>query len=476
MKKALFIFAAIITCSVYSCKKNEIELLEQPIIQNIDDNLVKYTFTAVVNDKLTDADTKASVSRAGAFSWQQGDELVFYTKNGDPATAEITKVDGSVATITVTTDNPRSDFYSAIYPAEAASAKNKVSFNARGPIVVSAVDGGTLTFYHIGSLINVKFTNIPSATQSVVFAPKTTIGYDGTFDFSDRVPSLSFGGAINEIVVPASQDDENKDITICLPSVTLTDGFSVALNANADGAGRNLFKKSTAIERNLSTGRPVLLNMKKVAYEAPKMIYITTKSSTTTYDLTKAPLIYNGSNYASQINCDENTDIYLTDDYNEEFKFGHVNGGNYYSIYADATSQGVAYISSTLDGPWGWGDSNFSNEMYVMGPLVGDDSWESGSAMSYKNHIWTLTGINITSTDTQYTFKFKRYDDWWQNSSGTLNKSTMHGSAYKYGTMGDQLKKTFSQTGIYTLYANAVSGESNPIRFMFVRTGDLPSE
>lgn len=461
MKKALFIFAAIIACSVYSCKKNEIELLEQPIIQNIDDNLVKYTFTAVVNDKLTDADTKASVSRAGAFSWQEGDALVFYTKNGDPATAEITKVDGSVATITVTTDNPRSDFYSAIYPAEAASAKNKVSFNARGPIVVSAVDGGTLTFYHIGSLINVKFTNIPSATQSVVFAPKTTIGYDGTFDFSDRVPSLSFGGAINEIVVPASQDDENKDITICLPSVTLTGGFSVALNVNADGAGRNLYKKSTANTHNLYTNRPVLLNMKKLAYAAPSKYYVTTESTTHYWDRSSVRMLQtSGNTYEVYMNCDGNTNIYIFDEYNVGnetngyLNNGHVDGAGNYQITwnTSSSSGGPTYKNSTLNKPFG--DDNYpTDHMCLTGSFNG---WGTGNVFSYNGNMnWVLTDDLVISTTGTYEFKIRKtsgWDDQYQAGGNSgLGEYLLYGSLFK----GNGNATVKLETATYTVYLNA---------------------
>lgn len=457
MKKALFILVTIIACSVHSCKKNEIELQVQPAIQNTDEKLVKYTFTAVVDDKLTDADTKASVSRAGAFSWQEGDALVFYTKNGDPAPAEITKVDGSVATITVTTDNPRSDFYSAIYPAEAASAKNKVSFNARGPIVVSAVDGGTLTFYHIGSLINVKFTYIPSATQSVVFAPKNTIGYDGTFDFSDRVPSLSFGGAINEIVVPASQDDANKDITICLPSVTLKDGFSVALNANADGAGRNLFKKSTAIERNLSTGRPVLLNMKKLAYAAPSKYYVTTESTTHYWDKSSVRMLQtSGNTYEVYMNCDGNTNIYIFDEYNVGnetngyLNNGHVDGAGNYQITwnTSSSSGGPTYKNSTLDKPFGNNDYPIDN-MCISGDF---NNWGGGSKFSYNgNMCWSITDLAIPEANT-YAFKIRK-DDAWTFEAGVNQGlgSSLYGSLKgNAGNASISLEKA-----TYTVYLNA---------------------
>lgn len=454
MKKLFVISLALAT--LFSCSK------EIAINEESNNGDVKYmSFTAIIEDPNMDEATKATLGKDGVFAWAENDEVKFYKNDGS---SEIGKVQSDLTTINVADG----EYVSAVYPAAAGDGKYSVDFSNRGPIVVAKVASGSLKFYHIGSMMTINVAGIPTSCKLEVMPNGFSGSYNnGDYTFTGEVPALS-ASTPSLSLVDVTTDDADQNVTVAVANYNYSAGFTLGLKKD----GRYLYKKSTAKAFDIST-RATLLNMKAVTYVAPTMIYITTKSSTKTYDLTKAPLIYNGSNYASQINCDANTDIYLTDDYNEEFKYGHVNAGNYYSIYADATSQGVSYISSTLDGPWGWGESNFSNDMYVMGPLVGDNAWNSGTSMTYKNHIWTLSGIRITSTETQYEFKFKRYSDWWQNNSGTLNASTMYGSAYKYGTEGDQLKKTFSQTGIYTLYANAVSGDSAPIRFMFVRTGNL---
>ena len=154
MKKLIIIFAAAV-CALCACQKHEIELLDKPIIEKLDNGQVSYTFTAIIADEVSDAETKATIERDGSFTWAENDELKFYESNGTSANARITKVDGSTATISVTTENPRANFVSAIYPASAAVAKDQITFNKRGPIVVSAVNGGTLNFHHIGSLVKI---------------------------------------------------------------------------------------------------------------------------------------------------------------------------------------------------------------------------------------------------------------------------------------------------------------------------------
>lgn len=324
MKKYIIILAAA-SLALFACQKNEIELLDKPIVTELDGNKVSYTFTAVISDNVSELEedgTKATMSRGGEFNWVVNDELKFFKSNGDWAGAKVTAVSGSTATITVTTTADRSDFVSAIYPASAAieGQPYKVSFNARGPIVVSAVNGGTLAFYHIGSLVNLKFTDIPAGTASLVFTPESAFGYDGTFSFTDRVPSLTATGTTSKIVVPASTTDEGQDITICVPSVNLS-GFSAALNNNASGNGRNLFKKSTATAHDLATNRPVLMNMKKVAYVAPTKLFFATSSTAGHWDVSDVIPIQTGANtYTLNLNTSPTAKYYFYDEYNKDNK------------------------------------------------------------------------------------------------------------------------------------------------------------
>ena len=424
MKKIIIIFAAAL-CALAACQKNEIELLDKPIIEKLDNGQVSYTFTAIIADEVSDAETKATIERNGSFTWAENDELMFYESSGTAATARVTKIDGSTATISVTTDNPRANFVSAIYPASAALAKDQISFNKRGPIVVSAVNGGTLNFHHIGSLVKIKFTSIPTGTASLVFKPVTAFGYDGHFDFSERVPYLKDGGTTTEIVVPASTEDEGKDITICVPSVTLTGGFSASLNNAADGSGRNLFKKTTETSHNLETGAPVLLNMKSVAYAAPSKFYVKTTSGSGYWDSSDLRMIQTGANtYDLSLNCDGNTTYYIYDEYNTtQPTTGYITHGLAKASFATGTGaiQLQGYFNSS--GTWNTQNMSYEGSWYYVKNLTfshingsgeteilfkdgetywkGVDLWLNGSATCLTANDWNIWVKGIEA-DTEY--------------------------------------------------------------------------
>ena len=407
MRKNIIVLAATVV-ALCACQKNEIELLDKPIVKN-DGDKVTYTFTAVIADDVTDIETKATMARTGTYTWAVDDDLKFYKEDGTSAPAKVTAVDGSTATITVTTTDDRSSFVSAIYPASAAAAKDKITFNARGPIVVSAVNGGTLKFYHIGSVINLKFTGIPDGTQSLVFAPTSAFTYDGTFSFSDRKPVLtSSTGSTSKIVVPATRADEGKDISISVPSVVLN-GFSAALNNAADGAGRNLFKKSTAESHDLADKCPVLMNMKKVACEPATKYYIKTVSSPiNAVDINNYPLIQTGGEtFELWVNANINATYSIVDEYNLNNENGSVANGiimpttgsssdevylgaSFYGSDWDATKHkmtkvkdGLYYIhvdnvgtspsfKYIIDGGWyGYGDAYFGIALISSGGNLG---------------------------------------------------------------------------------------------------------
>ena len=428
MKKFIIILAAAV-CALAACQKNEIELLDKPIIEKLDNGLVSYTFTAVIADDVSDAETKATIERNGSFAWAKNDALKFYESDGTAADAEVTAVDGSTATITVTTTHDRANFVSAIYPASAAVAKDQISFNNRGPIVVSAVNGGTLDFHHIGSLVKIKFTSIPAGTASLVFKPASAFGYDGHFDFSERVPRLKAGGTTSEIVVSASTADEGKDITICVPNVTLTGGFSATLNNNAAGTGRNLFKKSTATAHNLSTGSPVLLNMKSVACTAPSVYYLKTVAKgdpgTNYWSKEGMPLIKNGTNtYSITVNADRMSNYYVYDEWNTDAPTTHC----------------IASGSTTSD--------TYSTNSFA---LVGEmNEW------------------NNTNTD----YPMNKVGNW---SFGVFDRSSLHDKEFKFTEYGSsdwtkswgQTSKSWFNSGTSSLTFTKNSGNDTNSGFWF---------
>ena len=456
MKKTIIILAAV-ACALCACQKHEIELLDKPIIEQIDGNTYTYTFSAVISDNVSEVEedgTKATVSRAGAFAWAVDDELKFFKSDNTSANAKITAVDGSTATITVYDVDSRADFVTAIYPASAAVAKNQISFNARGPIVVADIaDGGTLTFHHIGSLINLKFYEISALTEikSLVFEPATPFTYDGSFTFDgSHVPSLTPTGSTEKIVVPASSARNNEDITVVVPSVILS-GFSAALNDKADGTGRNLFKKSTVTAHDLAASRPVLMNMKRVAYAAPTKFYVTNVSPSHYWDRSNVRMIQSeASKYETWMNCDGDSDVYVYDEYNVGnhlsgyLNKGHVGDGNLYQIYYNTSTKegGPVYKGSTADKPF-YNASFPTDDFCVMGTF---DGWNTDHKFTYNGNLnWVYEGLEITSDNT-YGFGVRKAsaDQYWAGAN------TLTGL---YGNLkGTGEAKVTLQVGTYNVY------------------------
>lgn len=459
MKKYIIILAAAV-CALCACQKHEIELLDKPIIEQIDGNTYTYTFSAVISDNLSEVEedgTKATVSRAGAFAWAENDELKFFKSDGTSADAKITAVNpgGSTATITVYGVDSRADFVSAIYPASAAVENEpyKVNFNTRGPIVVADVTSGTLTFYHIGSLINLKFYEISGMDdiKSLVFEPTTPFNYDGSFIFnpSTHIPSLTPTGTTSKIVIPATKANNNEDITVVVPSVNLS-GFSAALNSKLDGSGRNLFKKSTATAHDLATSRPVLMNMKRVAYAAPSKFYVKTTSGSGYWDSSDLRMIQTGANtYDLSLNCDGNTTYYIYDEYNTSAPvIGHIATGLAKSSYPSGTST--------------W---------KLVGEKIDGINWPpaSGLSMSYEGN-WAFIK-NVEATATWPVIKFVVGDSWdTEDQYGSGISGTGEGNNIIIGKTGQIATKGKSAGNIYL--ENVEAGEDYDI-FLNTETGEV---
>lgn len=444
MKKYIIILAATV-CALCACQKHEIELLDKPIIEQIDGNTYTYTFSAVISDNVSEVEedgTKATVSRAGAFTWVEGDKLKFFPSEGEPAEAEVTDVSGSTATITVTTGSPRSNFVSAIYPADAALSKNQISFNARGPIVVADIaDGGTLTFHHIGSLINLKFYDIAGLTaiKSLVFEPASAFGYDGSFTFDgSHVPSLTATGTTSKIVVPASSADNNSDITVVVPSVSLS-GFSAALNDKADGTGRNLFKKSTATAHDLASSRPVLMNMKRVAYEAPSKLLFASVSTDGSWDVEDVVPIQTGANeYTLNLNTSPTANYYFYDEYNDNNKEnGSLAKGNNSNV-----------------------ENNFGSWKIIGDAVASDWTYSNGAQLKYfGQEYWSVLKNRTIASDKYFKIAYDGEGVVYAAPNDSYDVSLNVGEEYntwkKYSGGGKAFKITTAGTyDIYFRYNN----------------------
>ena len=147
MKKILIIAAAVLAFA--GCAKEAAQVERVTI-----DGKEYMTFKVVAHDDVVSADTKATLSRGGVFGWEDGDPIYFVAAGGTMATGSY---NASAGTITVESG----DWFCASTAPFDSDDKIKDFGLAKGPVVWAKVNGSTLHFYHIGSVINVKFDNIP---------------------------------------------------------------------------------------------------------------------------------------------------------------------------------------------------------------------------------------------------------------------------------------------------------------------------
>ena len=213
---------------------------------------VKYmTFDAVLEDDVTDLETKATLDRSGVFSWDSSETIYFIDADGTTATGTY---DASTQKVTV----EEGEWVTAS-SSPLSSAGKLVSLSGNGPVVVAKVNGPILKFHHIGSVVKVKFASIPLGC-TLSFISNSAKGGDGSFTFNgDGVPTLEKGS--NDVVISTaiSASDDPVDVTISVPNLNYTGGFTVQLSVG----GKAFYQKSTSKDFDLSE-RPTLLNMKQL--------------------------------------------------------------------------------------------------------------------------------------------------------------------------------------------------------------------
>lgn len=251
MKKILIIAAAVLAFA--GCAK-EASQVERVTI----DGKEYMTFKVVAKDDVISADTKATLTRTGVFGWSDAEPIYFVAAGGTTATGSY---NASAGTITVESG----DWIFASNAPFASDSKIKDFGMAKGPVVISKVEGSTLKFHHIGSVINVKFDTIPIDGYLEFWAEGGIKWAGGEFDFSGSTPEL-MGGGTDEMYIrwPITTADAGKDITISVPNENYTSGFGVGLS----GTSARYFQKITSKSFNLST-RPTLLNMQEVSVTLP---------------------------------------------------------------------------------------------------------------------------------------------------------------------------------------------------------------
>lgn len=455
MKKLSYILFIAASVLAAACSKevsyDETSSIETPSEIIVPEETVTYTFTV-------DANAKSSLTNGGVFSWVAGDHIAIYNSaTSSYVTFSVTSVDGS-GNATITADAAAGAVWTnAIYPAERATgAGNGVDYAVQtvsGPILVSKVDGQSLSFKYLGAVANIQVNDVPGTPTKLTFTANTNVFGSRTFSWSGDDPVLGGSGTQASITVPFTN---NTLISVPIPQVSY-EGFTITVD---NAAGRHLYKKTTANTFDMSSKK--LLPMPALTYEAPSKFYVTTSSTSGYWDRSDVRMIQTGANtYGVQMNCDGDTDVYIFDNYNVDnhtvgyLNKGHVDGGNFYEITWNASSStgGPNYISTTRDYPF-WNDTYpvATNGMCLSGSF---NSWGYATTFTYNTNMsWVLEGLAIASEGT-YNFKIRKTQNDWAYAAGVYSGlgESMYGSL-----KGDADNASITLTaGTYNVYMNATS-------------------
>ena len=236
MKKKL-LYLAIAALAIAACTKETVQVIPQDEVINGREFTLTATFEST---KATVADpSDPTVPERLATTWDAGDQIAVFSKNGDIITLTTT---GSGATATFKGTIPAGDEIEdgavAYYPASIAVAGNssqvtlptsyastataKKGIALRGEV---KADGSSVTFSHLGAVLAFQVKEIPIAATIATFTAK---GCAGTYSVS--------GGRIVNGTADASVEITLSDVTkssalIAIPIPTGTyDGFSLAFN------------------------------------------------------------------------------------------------------------------------------------------------------------------------------------------------------------------------------------------------------
>lgn len=450
MKKFAFFFVLAAMMLALGCEKE----INTDVMENGNDEFITYSFTAANVD---DETLRSTLANNGIFSWVVGDKIAIYnSKSSSYVEFEVKSVDGSGNSTIQASAAPGAVWTNAIYPAERATgAGNAVDYtvsSVAGPILVSQVDGQTLSFKYLGSVINLTVTGVPDTPATLTFTANANVFGSRTFSWVSGAPVLGGSGSTASITVPFNASGIT---TLPVPKEDYA-GFTITVD---NAAGRHLYKKTTAHTFTLATSDKILLPMDNLAYAAPSKYYVTTSSTSGYWDKSNVRMIQTGANtYGVQMNCDGGTDIYIFDEYNlgnETIGYlnkGHVDGGNFYEISWDTStsSGGPNYISATRDYPF-YHSSHPVNGMYLLGSF---NSWGTSNPFTYNGNMhWTAEGL-VISANNSYEFKIAASD--WNYSAGIYSGL---GSSSLYGSLkGDTGNASVTlAAGTYNVYLNATS-------------------
>lgn len=457
MKKYLYSIAAL-ALVIAGCAKEEAKDSPEAIQE---ESLVTYTFTASIEK---DDDSKGLVDNSGKFEWAVGDEIALITDAGVINNDfTVTAVSNSNHTATIRGKGvANANFVTAVYPREAAVSgeTRRVKFGKGNgaPVVIADItgvaNGGAVKFVHVGAIINMTFTGVPTSVSKFVFTPSSTVksNYDVT-TIDPETPANNAvsanSGTLSSVEIPVTFTDAEKtagtgtvSVSMGVPAASYS-GFVVTLD---NSTGRHIFKKTS--EADFTLGRAIYVDGGSVAYvhPNPNSVKITTESTSKWWDINDQPLIQTSANtFELSINTDPSTTYSIYDEYNEDALTGTINSTE--TVVVD----GTLYVGGSM---WGWDKPKGGPKMAYIGSkhiahnipisansyfkITNGNNFESGNALgAYKDGDYTL-GVN------------EKYDSEWNEN---YTKAFIISSAGSYD---------FYQENTYVWYKNAgVDDESS---------------
>ena len=226
--------------------------------------LVEYKFNV-------GAETKASISDAGVFSWAAGDEIAVWDAQNNKFDKFTADAAGATTTITGT-GAADANYTTAYYPysvASDAAGENSIAWPssyesaaaaAKGFPMMAVNDNGQLNFKHLGALLKISINDLPAGVTSLVF--NANVGVSGTLAVDSANPAEPFcalGSSASSISLPTEAVAGDAVFYLPLPVGTLTGGFSIDFKITSTN---NKVVGTKATTSNVSILRGKLIPMK----------------------------------------------------------------------------------------------------------------------------------------------------------------------------------------------------------------------
>ncbi|MBQ4285503.1 MAG: hypothetical protein II720_03480 [Bacteroidales bacterium] len=253
MRKSILFGLAILSLAAVSCSRE----MEAPVAKS---DVKVVTLGAALSD------TKAAISDAGKFTWQEGDELSVATDGGF-VTFKLTAGAGSdKADFTAILDAKAQMGEVAVYPAGAhALAGNSLTVNLPAEYVyeeantnvplLGAVTDHAVAMKYIGGVVRFPVSNMPAGAAKVVLYADKKISGDFTLDVTQAEAALAAGEGASEVAYTIATVEPNMVFNFPLP----VGEYNLKLQI-LDASGAPLFEKAGAAASTVAVGTVLAYN------------------------------------------------------------------------------------------------------------------------------------------------------------------------------------------------------------------------